>query len=87
MALDAKDSDGAIDFLPYWQRTLWFGSLTKAEQNIIAQTDIKLFNDRIGKAITESRKGENERKKRENAGIAKEKMSNPLYGQGNNWKY
>lgn len=22
MALDAKDSDGAIDFLPYWQRTL-----------------------------------------------------------------
>lgn len=32
-------------------------------------------------------KGENEKrrkKKRENAGIAKEKMSNPLYGQGNN---
>lgn len=24
------------------------------------------------------------KKKRENAGIAKEKMSNPLYGQGNN---
>lgn len=64
MALDAKDSDGAIDFLPYWQRTLWFGSLTKAEQNIIAQTDIKLFNDRIGKAITESRKGKNEKKEK-----------------------
>lgn len=62
MALDAKDSDGAIDFLPYWQRTLWFGYLTKAEQNIIAQTDIKLFNDRIGKAITESRKGKNEKR-------------------------
>lgn len=31
-------------------------------------------------------KGENEKrkKKRKNAGIAKEKMSNPLYGQGNN---
>lgn len=64
MALDAKDIDGAIDFLPYWQRTLWFGSLTKAEQNIIAQTDIKVFNDRIGKAITESRKGEEKKKER-----------------------
>lgn len=62
MALDVKDSDGAIDFLPYWQRTLWLGSLTKAEQNIIAQTDIKQFNDRIGKAITESRKGKNEKR-------------------------
>lgn len=64
MALDAKDSDGAIDFLPYWQRTLRFGPLTKAEQNIIAQTDIKAFNDWIGKAITESRKGENAKEKK-----------------------
>lgn len=69
MALDAKDSDGAIDFLSYWQRTLWFGSLTKAEQNIIAQTDIKLFNDRIGKAITESKRRKWKKKKKK-----KEKM-------------
>lgn len=54
----AEDRDGAMEFLWLsWHTTLWFFSVTKAEQNIIAQTDIKLFNDRIGKAITESRKG------------------------------
>lgn len=49
--LAISNSDGAIDVLSFSLKSLWLGPGIKAEQNIIAQTDIKQFNGRVGKVI------------------------------------